>query len=77
MNDEFLFLGLSNGCLRVHHLGEVEHPAQWRTDAFWTIPAHGPKRGAVNDILPLVLGGGTGGPDDSKAKRYNIKHNVG
>ncbi len=43
----------------MHHLGAMKEPlAEWQTDVYWDLPAHGPDRGRVNDILPMVLGAG-------------------
>ncbi len=53
----------------MHHLGAVDCPSEWRMEAYWSIPAHGPHKGAVNDIMPLVLGAGTSGGTNSNGKK--------
>ena len=61
-DNDFVFIGYSNGVLRVHSLSkgpkskfslEKNDPINWTTENYWTISLHSPTGGSIREIYTI------------------------
>ena len=61
-DNDFVFIGYSNGVLRVHSLAkgtqpkyspEKKDPISWTTENYWTISLHSPTGGSIREIYTI------------------------
>ena len=59
-NNDFVFIGYSNGVLRVHSLAKNNPSAfgnddilPWSTENYWTISLHSPTGGSIREIYTI------------------------
>ena len=66
LNNEFLFVGLKNGCVKIYHLqqdrkNQIEERGEldWNIEesTTWTIPTHSSELGVVHGIFPIEIVG--------------------
>ena len=55
---DFVFIGYSNGILRVHSLAKESVPRNdgmlpWSTENYWTISLHSPTGGSIREIYTI------------------------
>ena len=61
-DNDFVFIGYSNGVLRVHSLSkgpkstfslDKNDPINWTTENYWTISLHSPTGGSIREIYTI------------------------